>query len=109
MTAAVPTTIISHFFFAGLQHNVRHYGSAAHDFEVASSSEQQLQQPFFDTMVDPDTGQGGRNVTVAEGGKAVLLCTIRNLDNNNTVIAALLLTFQSSTRTVELLLLRRFD
>ena len=46
-----------------------------------------LQQgPFFDTLIDPDTGQGGRNVTTAEGGKALLFCTIRNLGDNNTVM-----------------------
>lgn len=65
----------------GLQHGkgAEVYGAAQ---PKAGSS---LPQPFFDTMIDPDTGQGGRNVTTAEGGKSLLFCTIRHLGKNNTV------------------------
>ena len=67
--------------FSGLQHGkgAEVYGAAQ---PKAGSS---LPQPFFDTMIDPDTGQGGRNVTTAEGGKSLLFCTIRHLGKNNTV------------------------
>ena len=82
--SAVKATILlcfSRLFFSGLQHGkgAEVYGAAQ---PKAGSS---LPQPFFDTMIDPDTGQGGRNVTTAEGGKSLLFCTIRHLGKNNTV------------------------
>ena len=67
-------------FFPGLQH-----GKGAEVYGAAQPKGSSLQQPFFDTMIDPDTGQGGRNVTTAEGGKSLLFCTIRHLGKNNTV------------------------
>jgi len=62
-------------------------GSSSHGShgKAALPPGSRLQQPFFDTLIDPDTGQGGRNVTTAEGGKALLFCTIRSLGDNNTV------------------------
>ena len=86
-------------FFLGLQHGVGHQnsrkkqlheggtGSGSHSShsKAALPPGSRLQQPFFDTLIDPDTGQGGRNVTTAEGGKALLFCTIRSLGDNNTV------------------------
>ena len=36
-------------------------------------------------MFDPKTGIGGRNVTTAEGGTALLMCSIKHLGDNNTV------------------------
>ena len=42
-------------------------------------------EPYFDNFIDPETGLGRRNVTTVEGGRAVLLCTIRHLGQNNTV------------------------
>jgi len=64
----------------GLQHNVIQKRSPD-----PLPNRGQLRQPFFDTLIDPDTGQGGRNVTIAEGGKAFLFCTVRNLNDNSTV------------------------
>ena len=88
-------------FFLGLQHGVGQNqnsrkkqlhegggtGSSSHGShsKAALPPGSRLQQPFFDTLIDPDTGQGGRNVTTAEGGKALLFCTIRSLGDNNTV------------------------
>ena len=87
-------------FFLGLQHGVGqnqnsrkkqlHEGGSSHSShnshnKAALPPGSRLQQPFFDTLIDPDTGQGGRNVTTAEGGKALLFCTIRSLGDNNTV------------------------
>ena len=87
-------------FFLGLQHGVGQNQNSRkkqlHEGGTSSSSHSshskaalppgsRLQQPFFDTLIDPDTGQGGRNVTTAEGGKALLFCTIRSLGDNNTV------------------------
>ena len=88
-------------FFLGLQHGVGQNqnsrkkqlhegggtGSSSHGShsKAAFPPGSRLQQPFFDTLIDPDTGQGGRNVTTAEGGKALLFCTIRSLGDNNTV------------------------
>jgi hypothetical protein len=84
----------------GLQHGVGqnqnsrkkqlHEGGTSHSShsrhnKAALPPGSRLQQPFFDTLIDPDTGQGGRNVTTAEGGKALLFCTIRSLGDNNTV------------------------
>jgi len=77
----------------GLQHGVGQNNQKKHlelgrKVAIPSGGHGQggLQQgPFFDTLIDPDTGQGGRNVTTAEGGKALLFCTIRNLGDNNTV------------------------
>ena len=68
--------------FAGLQHGK---GAEVYGPVAAQTKGSTLPQPFFDTLVDPDTGQGGRNVTIAEGGKALLFCTIRHLGQNNTV------------------------
>ena len=42
-------------------------------------------KPYFDLRVDKDTGYGARNITTVEGGRAVLICTIRNLGSNKTV------------------------
>ena len=67
------------FSIAGLPHNVVQKRSPSPNKNGG------LQQPFFDTLVNPDTGQGGRNVTIAEGGKALLFCTVRNLNDNSTV------------------------
>ncbi len=43
-------------------------------------------KPFFETVpFDEETGEGGRNVTAVEGGRAVLVCVVRNLGQNMTV------------------------
>ena len=42
-------------------------------------------KPYFDIRIDKDTGYGGRNITTVEGGRAVLICRIRNLGPNRTV------------------------
>ena len=76
--------------FLGLQHGVGQNSRKKHlelgrKVALPSGGSGLQQGPFFDTLIDPDTGQGGRNVTTAEGGKALLFCTIRNLGDNNTV------------------------
>jgi hypothetical protein len=51
--------------------------------ETISSSSN---RPFFEHIpYDPQTGEGGRNFTTVEGGKAVLTCIVRNLGRNRTV------------------------
>ena len=70
-----------HFIFLGLQHRQNHGANGAR----TSHSGGLKPEPFFETVQDPETGHGGRNITTAEGGKAVLLCTIRHLGKNNTV------------------------
>ena len=42
-------------------------------------------KPFFENVFDPKTGIGGRNITTAEGGTALLMCSIKHLGDNNTV------------------------
>ena len=76
----------------GLQHRQNHGANGARRFhgDFRSEGQQSLQQPFFETIQDPETGLGGRNVTTAEGGKAILLCTIRHLGENNTVRVTIL-------------------
>jgi len=71
----------------GLQHRQNHGSNGARRFhgDFRSEGQPSLQQPFFETRQDPETGLGGRNVTTAEGGKAILLCRIRHLGENNTV------------------------
>ena len=79
------------FYFSGLQYRQNHGANGARTFHHNFNSEGRsgphglLQEPFFETVHDPETGHGGRNITTAEGGKAILLCTIRHLGNNNTV------------------------
>ena len=42
--------------------------------------------PYFEHLpYDAQTGEGGRNLTTVEGGRAVLTCVIRNLERNSTV------------------------
>ena len=79
-------------FLTGLQHRQNHGSNGARRFHSDFRSEGQpsLQQPFFETRQDPETGLGGRNVTTAEGGKAILLCRIRHLGENNTVRVTIL-------------------
>ena len=44
--------------------------------------------PYFEHIpYDAQTGEGGRNLTTVEGGRAVLACVIRNLGRNSTVSA----------------------
>lgn len=75
----------------GLQHNVRRghgvygpRGGPGGDGQ-RQHGQHRLQQPYFDRLIDPETGQGSRNVTTVEGGTAILLCTVRHLGPNDTV------------------------
>ena len=79
-------------FLTGLQHRQNHGANGARRFhgDFRSEGQPSLQQPFFETRQDPETGLGGRNVTTAEGGKAILLCRIRHLGENNTVRVTIL-------------------
>ena len=82
-------------FLTGLQHRQNHGANGARRFhgDFRSEGQPSLQQPFFETRQDPETGLGGRNVTTAEGGKAILLCRIRHLGENNTVRVTILGTY----------------
>ena len=53
--------------------------------EQGYNSREMHKKPYFEIVQNPKTGQGGRNVTTAEGGKAILLCTVRHLEDNYTV------------------------
>jgi len=45
----------------------------------------QMKEPYFETQSDLETGIPTRNIMAVEGGKAVFVCTVRNLGENNTV------------------------
>ena len=53
-------------------------------------------KPYFDTQIHPEPGLGARNITTVEGGKAILVCTVKNLGPNRTVSHATLSTPQGN-------------
>ena len=63
-------------FFSGWPHNLRR----THSHQPVPSRD-----PYFEAQPDPETGFPTRNFTTVEGGKATLICTVRNLGENNTV------------------------
>ena len=73
------------------QHNIDHFRSSSNGEsnyyyqEQGYNSKAVHKKPYFEIVQNPKTGQGGRNVTTAEGGKAILLCTVRHLEDNYTV------------------------
>ena len=75
-----------------MQHqNIDHFRSGSNGEsnyyyqEQGYNSKEVHKKPYFEIVQNPKTGQGGRNVTTAEGGKAILLCTVRHLEDNYTV------------------------
>ena len=71
----------------GSEHSLRH-GEDHRRLSRSSSSSGTApfrHKPFFDTQIHQETGLGARNVTTVEGGKATLVCTVKNLGANRTV------------------------
>ena len=59
-----------------------------HNTNLRSRSQKVIspsEDSFFRTQSDHETGFATRNVMAVEGGKATLICTVRNLGENNTV------------------------
>ncbi len=76
------------FYFAGLKAKLRHANNAAYNaynHRGGGGGGRLPQEPYFDNFIEPETGLGRRNVTTVEGGRAVLLCTVRHLGENRTV------------------------
>ena len=83
------------FFLAGLQHRRQGhglYGPRGHQHQQQGHPARGRpaggggNRPFFEPVpFDEESGEGGRNVTTVEGGRAVLACVVRNLGENMTV------------------------